>query len=117
MPNAQNTRVRTLRTRALPTLTLALAAVLVQAGCACPTGRHARTPARNLLFGPAWAGIPTFDVPRSDWPATTAGPAIDEHIEYRTTLYDWQGQFGRDDGTLYRRFRSERTGSTTRPRY
>jgi hypothetical protein len=96
---------------------LAVALALLAVGCSATPPRRPVAPTTDLLFGPDWAGIPTFDLPRSDWPAATAGPLIHEHVEYRTMLYDLHGRSGRDDGYVQRRFRSVRTGSTGRRRY
>ena len=89
---------------------------LTVCGCAAARPSVRPVPAGNVLFGPEWIGIPTFDVPRSDWPATVAGPPADEYLEFRTSLYDHFGRQGRGD-YLHRTFHSIRVGTSRGPAY
>jgi hypothetical protein len=84
----------------------------IAAGCAQPTRTAYDQPvvARDLLYSPAWTGLPTFDIARSPWPSTVAFETLGEFVDYRETIIDRQGwtDFQRD--FYYRRFDAVRTG-------
>ena len=97
--------------------TLLLLAIPIAVGCS----GHARTPRshgvkmNNAIFNPEWTRIPVTAIARSDWPSTAAYSGSDEEVEYRETIIDWQGRFGRSqDQVYYRRFDSVRTGVARR---
>lgn len=96
---------------------LILLALLVTTVSGCQStmsGRRiARTEHRDVLYSPNWSGLATYNVARSQWPATAAPYRLGEVVDYEITTYDEQGRsFSNQDGYLRRRFSSVRSGRT-----
>lgn len=66
--------------------------------------------AGNLVFNPDWAGLPSFDVGRSDWPATEAFSTDGEETLYQVRILDRFGHLRGHDDFYYRRFSSVGSG-------
>ncbi len=102
--------------RMFATLLLLLAMPIID-GCSVSarTARPRTVKMNNAIFNPEWTQIPVSAIARSDWPSTDAFSAHGEEVEYRETIIDWQGRFGRSqDQVYYRRFDSVRTGRARR---
>ncbi len=69
---------------------------------------------QNLLFGPAWSGMGTYDTPRGQWPATAAYQSNQESVTFRETIIDRQGRHFSERDDYYRRFDSVREGRIRR---
>ena len=84
----------------------------------CTTHRYKTTityaPDTHLIFNPEWTGIQNVDVPRSEWPITTAYYTSGEVVEFRETITDIQGRSGLGQDQMYRRFQSVRRGYRSR---
>ena len=104
-------------TRTILTLTLALMMLTVcGTGCATKAGTTVAVarPGHNLLFGPSWSGLRTFDTPRGQWPATAAYDMSEESVTFRETIIDRQGRHFSERDDYYRRFESVREGKGRR---
>ena len=96
-------------------LLLALVGV-VAGGCAHPVrATNAQSVVqRDLLFSPAWTGLPTYDVARAQWPSSVGHESLGEVVDYRETIIDRHGLAGLQRDFYYRRFESVRTGRSYR---
>jgi hypothetical protein len=102
-----------------------VALVTAVAGCRAPERRSSSEPcglndsrsisSTHIIFNPEWKS-PTFLQPnREDWPSAIASRQLGEEVRYEEAVIDWQGSFRRStERDYYRRFRSVRTGRTTR---
>lgn len=96
---------------------LMLLAPPVLVGCSAPatSAPSSRASVRHVIFNPEWTKIPSLSFVRTDWPSTFVFSHVGESIDYKETILDWQGRFGRNlDQTYYRRFASVRTGRARR---
>ncbi|MHC4697605.1 MAG: hypothetical protein ACYTFA_12775 [Planctomycetota bacterium] len=87
-----------------------VAAMMV--GCA-DSGRRISmhcTDNEHLLFNPSWAGLPSLNTPRGNWPATLRYENGGEVFDYRETIIDLENSFGALSDRHYRRFESVRAG-------
>ena len=94
---------------------MALAATAV-VGCAAKEPRVSWRPIpdSHLLFNPERTASAPPDNYRADWPVVLSGQPDREEIEYRETIIDRQGHFGRNSDYHLRRFDSVRTGRVRR---
>ena len=97
--------------------TFLLMAILFAEGCTggVRVARPTDVKLNNAIFNPEWTRIRVSAIARSDWPSVAVFSDGGEEIEYRETIIDWQGRFGRSqDQVYYRRFDSVRTGVARR---
>jgi hypothetical protein len=95
-------------------MVLGIAGCLCLSIAGCASSQCDRRPAErlseHLLFNAEWTGSSTGVISRSDWPSTPAYADGGEHVAYRETIIDRQGDFGFSRDRLYRRFDSVREG-------
>ncbi len=96
-------------------MTIILAATVV-GGCAA-SSHHAflrPIPDTHMIFNPERTAPARPDNFRTEWPMALSGQPGGEEIEFRETIIDRQGRFGRYSDYHFRRFHSVRTGHVRR---
>ena len=106
-------RMGKMQTTKLMLIALAVVAVV---GCAADRRRVSWRPIpdSHLIFNPERSTPAPPDNFRADWPVVLSGQPDGEEVEYRETIIDHQGRFGRNSDYHFRRFDSVRTGRVRR---
>ncbi len=86
------------------------------AGCSAPGSAARLTSAANmnLIFNHSFIAGDAPVTQRAPWPVTAGDARFSEAGEYRTTLFDYQGNSGGRSDRYQRRFHSIRKGRTHR---